>query len=321
MRRQRDRGESERSGGDVIAAGESPERAIDGLARRQHGVVARAQLVRLGLGPRAIDRRIQAGRLRRLHRGVYAVGAIRAPNEAEMAAALACGNGSAVSHRFASALWHLLPYPARDRAVDVTVPDRRARSRPGIRVHRGKRLRADELTKVSGIPVTTPARTLLDLAAEVTARELEQAVAEAQRRGLTSRERLRALLARHRGRPGTRRLRAVLEAPERPALTRSRAEDRLLALIRKARLPGPDVNARIGPYEVDFLWRDACLVVEVDGYAFHSGRTSFESDRRRDADLAARGLTVIRVTWHQLVDEPEATLVRLGQTLARSKAS
>jgi very-short-patch-repair endonuclease len=108
-----------------------------------------------------------------------------------------------------------------------------------------------------------------------------------------------------------------VEAQERPAFTRSEAEQRLLRLVRKARLPAPDVNASLHGFEVDFLWRDAALVLEVDGYAFHSGRAAFEQDRRRDAELAARGLTVIRVTWRQLADEPEAVVVRIGQALAR----
>jgi hypothetical protein len=131
MRRQRDPRESPWNAGDVIAAGASPERAISGLARRQHGVVGRAQLVGLGLGPGVIDRRIQAGRLRPLHRGVYAVGPISAPYEAEMAAVVACGHGSVVSHRSAAALWHLLPYPARNPAVDVMVPRRTGQIAPG----------------------------------------------------------------------------------------------------------------------------------------------------------------------------------------------
>jgi very-short-patch-repair endonuclease len=170
---------------------------------------------------------------------------------------------------------------------------------------------------LDGVPITTPARTLLDLAAVAHPRHLEQAVAEAERRRLASRRGLAALLARYPGRPGSRAVRALLEADARPALTRSEAERRFLVLIRSAGLPAPDVNVRVGDVEVDFLWREAGLVTEVDGYAFHSDRAAFENDRRRDAELAARGLTVIRVTWRQLVDEPEAVVVRIGQALAR----
>ena len=178
-----------------------------------------------------------------------------------------------------------------------------------------------ETTRLSGIPITTPARTLLDLASEATSRELEQAVAEAERRHLASRGGLVALLARYPRRPGTRALRFLVETHQRPALIRSEAEERLLALIGKAQLPAPDVNARVGPYEVDFLWREARLIVEVDGFAFHGDRAAFEADRRRDAELAARGFHVIRVTWRQIEAEPEAVLVRVGQALVRSLAA
>ena len=148
-------------------------------------------------------------------------------------------------------------------------------------------------------------------------RELERAVADAQRRRLTTRGALVSVLARYPGRAGTRALRALLETRGAPALTRSEAEERLLTLTRKGQLPAPDVNVRVGPYEVDFLWREARLVVEVDGFAFHRDRDAFEADRRRDAELAARGFNVIRVTWRRLIDEPEAVLVRIGQALAR----
>ena len=288
------------------------------LARRQRGVVTRAQLVGLGFDPRAIDRRLAVGRLNRLHRGVYALGPIAVPEAAEMAAVLACGEGAVLSHRSAAALWHLLPQPAKQGPIDVTVPRSRSTHRPGIRIHRAGSLRPDEATKLRGIPITTPARTLLDLAAIVTLRELEQATAQALARSLARRSALLSLVAGHRGRSGTRSLRALLDAHERPALTRSEAEERLLAVIRKAQLPTPDVNVRLGPYEVDFLWRDAGLVVEVDGFAFHSDRVRFEADRRRDGELAARGFTVIRVTWRQIAEEPEAVLARLARALARS---
>lgn len=253
-----------------------------------------------------------------MHRGVYLVGPVIPPLAQEMGAVLAWGDGVVLSHGSAAGLWQLLPHPARDRAVDVTVPVRHAKGRSGIRVHTARGLPPDERTNLKGLPITSPARTLLDLASDATPRDLEQAVAEAERRHLASRSGLAALLARYPARPGTRALRALIEAHERPALTRSEAEERLLALLRRAELPAPDVNVRLDPYEVDFLWREAGLAVEVDGFAFHADRARFEEDRRRDADLAARGLQVIRVTWRQIVNQPEATLVRIAQALARS---
>ena len=290
------------------------ERRVATLAARQHGVVTRTQLVGLGLSADVIDRRLSTGRLRSLHRGVYMVGPMFPAHATEMAAVLACGPGAVLSHRSAASLWQLLPYPARPTLVDVTAPEADRRPR-GIRVHRVRSLGKGETARVKRIPVTTPARTLLDLAADAAPRELEQAVAQAESRNLTNRRKLFSLLARYRGRGGTRALRALLERAARPALTRSEAEERFLALVRSARLPAPDVNVLLGRHEVDFLWREEGLVVEVDGFAFHSSRASFEADRRRDAELAAQGLRVIRVTWRQIADQPEATLVSVAQAL------
>jgi len=187
--------------------------------------------------------------------------------------------------------------------------------RPGIQIHRVASIGPTELRTRFGIPLTSPARTLLDLAATST-NELEQALAEGYAKHLVRRTELTALLANHPRHRGARRLRALTETG--PALTRSEAERRFLALIRKAQLPRPEVNVRLGPYLLDFLWRRQRLVVEVDGFAFHSSRDAFERDRKRDADLVAHGFRVIRITWRQLVREPEALLARLAQALARS---
>jgi very-short-patch-repair endonuclease len=202
--------------------------------------------------------------------------------------------------------------------VHVTVPAPDRRRRPGVVVHRGRALAPDEVEAVHGIPTTSPARTLLDLAGAVCLRELEQMIARADRRGLTSRDALLAGVARRPGRPGVRALRTLLREGDGPSLTRSEAEAQLLALLRRGRLPRPEVNVVLGPHEIDLLWRAQRLAVEVDGFAFHAARRAFEDDRRRDGDLAARGYRVVRVTWRQIVDEPEALLVRLAQTLART---
>jgi very-short-patch-repair endonuclease len=172
-----------------------------------------------------------------------------------------------------------------------------------------------DIRKLGGIPITSPARTILDLAAVVRRRELEQALAEAYARRLARRSELASLLARRSSRPGTHALRALLEDGT-PALTRSQAEERLLALIRAAELPQPEVNIRIGRHEVDFVWRDQRLIVEVNGFRFHSSRSAFERDRRRDAELGTLGFRVMRVTWRQIVNEPEALVARLAAALA-----
>jgi very-short-patch-repair endonuclease len=178
-------------------------------------------------------------------------------------------------------------------------------------------MRPDEVTVHDAIPITTPARTLYDLAATVRERELERALAEAFALGLIRRPQLLVLLDRHTRRPGANRLRDLLDGDSRAALTRSEAEERFLALTRKAGLHDPDANATVAGIEVDFVWRPERLVVEIDGHAFHSSDQRFENDRRRDAVLVAAGLRVMRVTWRQIVNEPEALLVRLAQALAR----
>jgi len=188
--------------------------------------------------------------------------------------------------------------------------------RPGIRVHYPGALSADEVTTRDAIPVTTVARTLYDLATCTTHRELERALAEAFALRLTTRAAVASLVARHAGRRGARRLQELLDSTSAPALTRSEAEERFLALIRKAQLPSPEVNAELEGYEVDFLWRAERLVAEIDGRAFHSSDRSFEKDRLRDATLLSAGVRVMRVTWSQIVQEPEALLVRLTRALA-----
>jgi very-short-patch-repair endonuclease len=236
-----------------------------------------------------------------------------------MAAVLACGRSAAVSHLSAAALWRSVPGPDPADDVDVVIPCALRRARTGIRVHRVRGLRPDEVTTLEGIPLTTPGRTLVDLAGTVSQGELERALAETFARRLTSRRRLEALLARHAGRRGTSRLRALLGSGAEPAWTRSDAEGALLRLIGKAQLPLPEVNVVVGGFEVDFYWRRHRLVAELDGFAFHSSRRSFESDRRRDATLLAAGLRVMRVTWHQLQDEPEALLVLLARALTSAE--
>jgi very-short-patch-repair endonuclease len=169
--------------------------------------------------------------------------------------------------------------------------------------------------------VTSPPRTLLDLAEVVSPRDLERALAEAQGRGLARHNELLEQIERNPGRRGIARLRDLLQRQEGPALTRSEAEERLLALLRAARLPSPELNARVGGHEVDFLWRDASLIVEVDGYAFHSSRLAFERDRLRDAELQAAGFQVARATWRQIVDEPHALIARIAHALALARAA
>jgi len=309
-------GQSPNRSGPVLGrevCSEHPDRAIAALAKRQRGVVARAQLRAIGLSRTAIDTRLRAGRLHPLYRGAYLVGHAGVLQGArEFAAVLVCGPDTVVSHRSAASLWSLLPHLPRE--VDITVAGRDCRRSDGIRVHRVGDLDVRDVRKLGGIPITTPARTILDLATTASSRELEQALAEAHARRLVRRTDLVSLLARVGPRPGAPALRALLDA-DAPALTRSQAEERFLALVRAPELPAPESNVRVGRHEVDFLWRDHGLVVEIDGFAFHSSRPAFERDRVRDAELASLGFRVIRVTWRQIVDRPEAVIARVAAAL------
>lgn len=265
----------------------------------------------------SVDNLVRRGRLRVVHRGVYEVGPIIAPRGREMAAILACGKNAAISHRSAAEAWQLLQSSGARTEVDVIIPRWSRAVRRGIIVHRTMGLQSDEVTERDGLTVTTIARTLLDLASVVTTRELERALAQADRKNATAIRSLHALLIRHPRHYGCHRLRALLEAGPAPSFTRSVAEERLLALIRVAKIRLPETNARIAGYEVDFFWKTERLIVEVDGLAFHGSNRSFEWDRRRDAVLVAGGFRVVRVTWHQIEGEPQALLVRLAQALVR----
>jgi very-short-patch-repair endonuclease len=287
------------------------------IAARQRGLVTRAQMLEGGVSAAAIDARLKAGTLRAVYRGVYLVGPVVPADMAELAAVLACGPTAVLSHRSAAVRWGLLPGPTRDVPVDVAVRRGRGCRVTGIRSHRLPALRPDEVTEHDGMPVTTPSRTILDVAHELGRRDLERVVAGAERLELLDRAELRRLIAVHPRRPGVAALRSLLTDRAPAALTRSEAEERFLGLVRRAQLPTPETNVPIGIYRVDVLWRRERVVVEVDGFAFHRSRGRFEGDRRRDARLLADGYRVVRVTWEQMEHEPEAMLVRLGRILAR----
>jgi very-short-patch-repair endonuclease len=275
--------------------------------------VSRAQLREAGLADGAIAHRLQIGRLHRVHRGVYAVGyAATAPLALAMAGVLAGGPGTVLSHRSAAALWEL--GVAWGGVVEVTTVT--AHRCPGVTVHRSRTIAREHVTVRAGIPVTTVARTLVDLADVLTDRALTRALNEAQVRHRLRLDHLSALLDATDGRRGARRLRNLLEHSA-GAPTRSALEDTFLALVDRERLPRPQVNQRVAGYEVDMLWRAERLIVELDGRRFHEHPRAFERDRDRDADLAARGFTVVRVTWQRVVRQPRREVQRLRALLAR----
>ncbi|MGH2954816.1 MAG: type IV toxin-antitoxin system AbiEi family antitoxin [Solirubrobacterales bacterium] len=270
----------------------------------------------------AIDGRLRAGRLHALYQGVYLVGhAIAPPGALELGAVLACGDAAYVSHATAAYLHGFLDESHTQDEVEVTVIGRKPRPRRRIRIHYARAINADEIGTLDGLPITSPARTILDLAARRSLDDLEQLIAEGQAQRVITEGQLRSLLARHPGRRGIRNVRHLLERDDPPARTRSRAERRFLVLIRDAGIPAPEVNVRLAPYVPDFLWRDYRVAVEVDSFRFHSGRARFEGDRRRDQDLAVAGFTVLRVTWRQLTEEPEGVVARLAVVLERRRGS
>ncbi len=292
------------------------ERAVFVLARRQHGVIAREQIARLGLSAGWVQHRVARGWLGRLHRGVYLVGPLEVQHSRAMAATLAVGEGALLSRYPAAVLWG--DRPPGQGPIEITVVGREVRARKGIRTHTAAHLHPEDATRHLGIPVTSPARTLLDLATVVSPRDLGRATEEAQVQRRVTLHSLNEQLSRYPTHRGAAALRKAIRTD--PALTRSEAERRLLELIRAARLPPPTTNAKVGGHEVDFLWREQRLVVEVDGYAFHSSRHSFERDRRRDRALQAQGYRVLRITWRELTHEPEALIAELAVALLRRPA-
>lgn len=290
----------------------SSDRLISALARRQHALFALRQMTGHGLTADAARKRARAGRLHRVHSGVYSVvdPALLTLRGRLMAAVLACGEGAVVSHRSAAVL-HELALSAGSR-IHVTAPGSRGRDRAGISVHSAATLGPDDRALIDDIPVTTLARTLLDLAESATARELERALDRAEQRRLLDMTAIDELLERADGRRGAGRLRAVLrEHRIGCTVTRNDLEEAFLQICRHAGRPPDAVNAWIpfpgaGGAEADFLWRDRRLVAETDGRDVHSTRRAFESDRRRDQRLATLGYRVIRFTWRQVMFEPDA---------------
>jgi very-short-patch-repair endonuclease len=297
------------------------DEALAELARRQWGVVSLAQLAALGLGPRGVQHRAATGRLRRVHRGVYAIGGAALPREGRhLAAVLACGPGAVLSHTSAAVHWGLLTYAAQ--RPHVTGPASRAGA-PGIQLHRTRSLDARDTTTHRAIPITTLAKTLLDLAASSPTNHLEHAIGLAIRNELYDHRAITDVLVRHQGQRGTKALRQA--TADDPAFTRSELERRFKALCRRAGLARPLVNFTLAAvdherYEVDFYFPAHRLVVEVDGWDTHRTRSAFERDRAKDAALTASGYTVLRFTQRQIADDPDTVAERVRAGCSRAFA-
>lgn len=288
------------------------DRRIAALATRQRGLVGRTQLLALGLGASGIDDWVSRGRLHGIHRGVYAVGHRAMPRDAAaLAAVMSCGPGAVLSHRSAAELWDLRRSAMTRVEVSTPVTTGR-RSRRGILLHRTRTLAREHVTRHDGIPVTTVARTLVDLAEVVSPRVVERAMDQAETVRRFDLIALHAVIEANPRRLGCRRVAAMLaDHAVGTTLTRSQLEERFLRLCAGAGIPPPVINPRIAGLEVDFLWPDARLVAEADSRRHHATRAAFERDRERDAVLLVAGYLVVRFTERQIVGRPahvEATL-------------
>jgi very-short-patch-repair endonuclease len=296
------------------------DRRIAELARRQYGVVATWQLAGLGLPQQAVSHRAVAGRLHRVHHGVYAVGhSLLTQPGRWMAAVLACGPGAALSHASAAALWDMRRTDAR--IVDVAAK-RTGRKRPGIRIHRPRRLPDTEVTARRGIPVTTPGRTILDLAATLSPSRLEHLLDQAEIQELTDYPSLDAIARAHPGHHGAAKLQAALRTHYAGTnLTASDLEILFKELCRAHGLPTPRVNNSVVGKDVDFLFADARLIVETDSWRFHKTRHAFENDRARDVLTTSAGYRTLRFTDRQLERHPATVAAALAAVLADRRAA
>jgi very-short-patch-repair endonuclease len=291
------------------------DKAIAALAGRQHGYVSRAQLLKLGLTPKAVLWRVQTGWLIQVYAGVYAVGYVqRTPVARAHAVVLACGERSALSHASAASLWGFNKH--WDEPFEVTVASSHRR-RKGIKVHRSRTLARRDITWQLGIRVTTPARTVLDTAPRLTGKRLSRFVNDALRTPYLHVAHLADVLNRNPNHPATKRILPYVRTP-----TNSPLEDDFVEFARRYGLPKPTTNTYLLGYEIDVLYPRERVIVEVDGYEFHSDRDSFERDRKRDVVMLAAGVVTVRITKDRMQDEPEEEAGRLRSILAaRRKAA
>ncbi|HEX6753981.1 MAG TPA: DUF559 domain-containing protein [Solirubrobacterales bacterium] len=286
------------------------------LAGRQHGIVARRQLLALGFNAREIEHRVARRRLHLVMRGVYAVGWPElTPKRRWMAAALACGDDAALSHHSAAALWEI--GTERGGVIDVSVIRRAELKRPGLRVRGRPTLSAANVASRDGIPVTSPVQTLVDLATELGPLGVERAVNEADKRDLVDPEALRYELDGYAGRPGAPLLRRIIDR-RTFRLSDSDLEILFRPIAAAAGLPPPLTKQRVNGFEVDFFWPELGLVVETDGLRYHRTPSTQTRDARRDRAHALAGMTPLRFTHSEIKHESrkvEAELARISRAL------
>ncbi len=292
------------------------------LASRQHGVVSIRQLEqRFGYSAEAVRKQVAGGRLHRVDHGVYAVGYAELSAHGEcLAAVLAVGPGSLLSYWSAGWLWGLIDGLREPFHVTATGP-RRLRVREPVQVHRARNLVNADRRFEEGIPVTSPGRTYLDLAEVANPRRLPGLFRRGEDLKIFDADEILACCERSRGHRGAKPLRTAL-AKHRPSVRvfRSGPERRFLALVEASGLPLPATNYIVGAYELDAYWPAASLAVEIDAFGTHGSPASFESDRERDAEFAAIGITVVRITESRLDDDPAGVAQQVSRLLARRGA-
>jgi very-short-patch-repair endonuclease len=306
-----------------VAYGASTDGIIGTILEGQRGRVARPQLISAGISPAAIDRRLRTGRLERVHVGVYGL-----PHMADMlladetAAVLACGSAAMLSHHSAATLWKLRP--GRARPIHVTIHVGRSGPAPhGVRVHRSRIITPADIRILDGLPVTSPARTLLDVSATLPDRDVERLLHEALfARRIVTLEEIKALLKRAGGHPGRRRLARVAGMNVRDTSTESPPHEKLFQLIRAAGLPEARTEVQVLEYRLDLFWPDLDLAVEVDAYGTHGSPARFEADRHRDARLLTeKGIVVIRITKTMIDERPLEALALVAQAIGQRQVA
>jgi very-short-patch-repair endonuclease len=292
------------------------------LARRQHGVVARRQLLALGMSEQSIQHRIGQGRLHRVERGIYAVGRPELTRHGRwLVAVMSCGSRAALSHASAAALWGL---SASDGGrIEVSVPFASPRRRPGVHVYRRPNLEAKDVVERERIPVIVPVLTLIDLARTQGDAEIERLINAADKRDLIDPGTLELALDAYPGRPGISRIRRVL-GRRSFRLTDSELERRFLRLVESAGLPTPLTGHPLNGFKVDFFWPELGLVVETDGLRYHRTPAQQARDRLRDQAHTAAGLTTLRFTHAQVCFEAphvRSTLLAVVRRLQARRAA
>jgi very-short-patch-repair endonuclease len=290
------------------------DQRIAAVANLQRGWLTRQQLLAIGVGSNPVYRLVRSGYLAPKHRSVYVLHRADVEYGHETAALLALRDGAVLSHQSAASLWGLAP---ADRLIHATIPGAGAGATlEGVRVHRAANLSGAEARLREGLPVTSLLRTLSDSAPVLSDRALELAIDHAIVDHHLDTELLRSLCPGRRGGP---RLVAIIDRWNGPTITRSKAEELFLGLIRRAELPAPRINIRNEGRERDYRWPAQRILVEIDGYLFHGTQRAFDQDRRRDAQASAIGFTTIRITYRQLIEEPMAVIARLSAALVRGE--